>query len=305
MSEKNKAIELANIIEDRKKNGQFTRPSDMVDAIKELRRLAGVEAKLRELEGQEVIGYLFQHEETGLQQVVERQQVEWGFEQNNPRWQKICAVYAQPVPAAQPSNKQAETGIPLWRLQLVSGLVRDALHLANHAASVSATAADELIYYDARDTALSAFNALLDGAPTDKQSDGELVDEREAFEAWWINKSTPHRVKPAQFNDGDYRSPSAQNSWEAYQQGRADQRAALAQPAEQREQVSADHVEQPLTMVSADELPPLPEFGIFVTENFGLGDWSQHEGFTADQMHAYARAAVAAQEAKSMVNQNL
>lgn len=41
----------------------------------------------------EPYGYAFQHEETGLQQVVDVQQVEWGFEKNNPRWQKLGPVY--------------------------------------------------------------------------------------------------------------------------------------------------------------------------------------------------------------------
>jgi hypothetical protein len=49
---------------------------------------------------QEPIGYLFQHEETGLTMVVDVQQVEWGFEKNNPRHQKIGPVYTTP-PAAQ------------------------------------------------------------------------------------------------------------------------------------------------------------------------------------------------------------
>jgi hypothetical protein len=49
---------------------------------------------------QELIGYLFQHEETGLTTVVDVQQVEWGFEKNNPRHQKIGPVYTTP-PAAQ------------------------------------------------------------------------------------------------------------------------------------------------------------------------------------------------------------
>ena len=49
---------------------------------------------------QEPIGYLFQHEETGLTTVVDVQQVEWGFEKNNPRHQKIGPVYTTP-PAAQ------------------------------------------------------------------------------------------------------------------------------------------------------------------------------------------------------------
>jgi len=49
---------------------------------------------------QEPYGYLFQHEETGLTTVVDVQQVEWGFEKNNPRHQKIGPVYTTP-PAAQ------------------------------------------------------------------------------------------------------------------------------------------------------------------------------------------------------------
>ncbi len=44
-------------------------------------------------EKEEPYGYVFQHEETGLQQVVDVQQVEWGFAKNNPRWQKIGPVY--------------------------------------------------------------------------------------------------------------------------------------------------------------------------------------------------------------------
>jgi hypothetical protein len=49
---------------------------------------------------QEPIGYLFQHEETGLTTFVDVQQVEWGFEKNNPRHQKIGPVYTTP-PAAK------------------------------------------------------------------------------------------------------------------------------------------------------------------------------------------------------------
>jgi hypothetical protein len=55
---------------------------------------------------QEPIGYLFQHEETGLTTVVDVQQVEWGFEKNNPRHQKIGPVYTTP-PAAQPAVPDA------------------------------------------------------------------------------------------------------------------------------------------------------------------------------------------------------
>ena len=53
---------------------------------------------------QEPVGYLFQHEETGLTTVVDVQQVEWGFEKSNPRHQKIGPVYLTP-PAAQPAQR--------------------------------------------------------------------------------------------------------------------------------------------------------------------------------------------------------
>lgn len=39
--------------------------------------------------------YLFQHEETGRTMFVDTQQVEWGFEANNPRLQKISGVYTE------------------------------------------------------------------------------------------------------------------------------------------------------------------------------------------------------------------
>lgn len=39
--------------------------------------------------------YIFQHEETGLTQFVDAQQVEWGFEKNNPRWKKVGEAYTK------------------------------------------------------------------------------------------------------------------------------------------------------------------------------------------------------------------
>jgi hypothetical protein len=60
---------------------------------------------------QEPIGYLFQHEETGLTMVVDVQQVEWGFEKNNPRHQKIGPVYTTP-PAAQPAVPEGWKLVP-------------------------------------------------------------------------------------------------------------------------------------------------------------------------------------------------
>lgn len=49
--------------------------------------------------GGEPVAWEFQHEETGAITFVDRQQVEWGFEKNNPRWQKIGPVYRHPQPS--------------------------------------------------------------------------------------------------------------------------------------------------------------------------------------------------------------
>lgn len=60
---------------------------------------------------QEPIGYLFQHEDTGLTQVIEVQQVELGFEKNNPRWQKISPVYSAPVSSPSPRAQALEEAL--------------------------------------------------------------------------------------------------------------------------------------------------------------------------------------------------
>ena len=39
--------------------------------------------------------YLFQHEDTGQTMFVDAQQVEWGFEANNPRLHKVSGVYTE------------------------------------------------------------------------------------------------------------------------------------------------------------------------------------------------------------------
>ena len=44
----------------------------------------------------EPVAWLFQHEEIGLTDCIDTQQVEWGFEKNNPRWQKIAPLYTAP-----------------------------------------------------------------------------------------------------------------------------------------------------------------------------------------------------------------
>jgi hypothetical protein len=40
--------------------------------------------------------YLFQHDETGLTQHVDAQQVEWGFERNNPRLRRVSGTFTEP-----------------------------------------------------------------------------------------------------------------------------------------------------------------------------------------------------------------
>ena len=39
------------------------------------------------------IGYLYQHEDTGMTTSVDVQQVEWGFEKNNPRFTLIGPLH--------------------------------------------------------------------------------------------------------------------------------------------------------------------------------------------------------------------
>ena len=51
---------------------------------------------------QEPVAWLFQHEETGLTECVDNQQVEWGFEKNNPLWQKIAPLYTSPPAQRKP-----------------------------------------------------------------------------------------------------------------------------------------------------------------------------------------------------------
>lgn len=62
------------------------------------------EVMVREIEPE---AWLFQHEDTGQVHFVEVTQVEWGFEKNNPRLQKICPLYRHPpeVEALQAENE--------------------------------------------------------------------------------------------------------------------------------------------------------------------------------------------------------
>jgi hypothetical protein len=73
---------------------------------------------LERFEVTEPYGYVFQHGETGLQQVVDAQQAEWGFEKNNPHLQNIGPVYLRPQSAAvrdgwQPIDTAPKDGTPI------------------------------------------------------------------------------------------------------------------------------------------------------------------------------------------------
>lgn len=46
----------------------------------------------------EPVAFEFQHEDTGLFNFVDPQQVERGFQKNNPRWQLIGPVFRHPAP---------------------------------------------------------------------------------------------------------------------------------------------------------------------------------------------------------------
>lgn len=58
------------------------------------------------LEGWELVAWEFQHEETGMTTFESPQQVEWGFEKNNPRWHKIGPLY-RPVSAHKVDHQES------------------------------------------------------------------------------------------------------------------------------------------------------------------------------------------------------
>ena len=58
---------------------------------------------------QEPVVWMFQHEETGRIMYVDAQQIEWGFEKNNPRLIKVRPAYLHPQPPRQPlTDEQIE-----------------------------------------------------------------------------------------------------------------------------------------------------------------------------------------------------
>lgn len=86
--------------------GKELTPKQVTDAITAIKQA-------RSALVQEPFGYLFQHEETGLTTVVDVQQVDWGFEKNNPRHQKIGPVYTTPPAAPVQPVMTDEKGRPI------------------------------------------------------------------------------------------------------------------------------------------------------------------------------------------------
>lgn len=105
--------------------------------------------------------YLFQHDETGLTQFVDAQQVEWGFQQNNPRLRRIGGAYTADkmrdfadrthalrashgqAPASRITVEQVEDAIGLqstaWDTIGAEKIVEAVLRLANGQAPAGAT----------------------------------------------------------------------------------------------------------------------------------------------------------------------
>lgn len=69
--------------------------------------------------GAEPVAFEFQHEDTGLIDFVDPQQVEWGFQKNNPRWQLIGPVFRHPAPAVV--RQLVDAIEPLAHLDLKAG----------------------------------------------------------------------------------------------------------------------------------------------------------------------------------------
>lgn len=107
--------------------------------------------------------YLFQHEETGLTQYVDAQQVDWGFEKNNPRWKKCDGVFSesqlhayfdlgrQPAAVAGPAREEiaalraehgiTSTGRGIKEFEQVDAFVRAVLQRWGAAPALEAPAA--------------------------------------------------------------------------------------------------------------------------------------------------------------------
>jgi hypothetical protein len=66
------------------------------------------------------VAWLFQHEETGLTDCIDTQQVEWGFEKNNLRWQKIAPLYIAPPQREEGCAECGKKSSDGWALYCVN-----------------------------------------------------------------------------------------------------------------------------------------------------------------------------------------
>jgi hypothetical protein len=58
--------------------------------------ITSIRQAIAELESQEPVAWMFQHDETGRMNFVESQQIEHGWEKGNPRYKKIGPLYTHP-----------------------------------------------------------------------------------------------------------------------------------------------------------------------------------------------------------------
>ena len=55
------------------------------------------------------VAWMFQHDETGRITCIDNQQAEWGWQQENPRWNLVCPLYATPQTTPSVSSEGEST----------------------------------------------------------------------------------------------------------------------------------------------------------------------------------------------------
>lgn len=122
----------------------------------------------------EPAAFIFQHEETGRVQLVDVQQVEWGFEKNNPRLKNVGAIFT----ADQVKVMLADGIAPGWRavpVEPTKEMKAAAVKSVNGPAVYTAVASaaleiEEGIYGEAYEAMLCAAPIMLGRQPlTDEQ----------------------------------------------------------------------------------------------------------------------------------------
>ena len=86
-------------------------------------------------EAVEVVAHIYQHEETGIVGFVDQQQVDWGFQKNNPRLQ-LCGplmtvAQHERIVAATTSPPSDPITVPVWRelLERIDQYYRDGMSI--------------------------------------------------------------------------------------------------------------------------------------------------------------------------------